>query len=1265
MASTIRRAQPRTLLALTLATLGATASLEAASPERLLYVLYDANTIGTAIDGDVANAPAAQPIIGIAAGYTVRAIDVRPQNQRLYALAHDSVAGNVLVYHIDFGSGVPRATAVGAAASFVQADGTTPAPITGTAFGIDFNPSVDRIRVVTDAGQNFRLNPNTGGAVDGNGTATGTQMDGAINGGATTADDTAYTNNIVATVAMPPTTQYTLDAASNALYIQNPPNNGTLTAALPITVGGNPFDFTSASGLDIPPGIDVAASASPATGSAYAVLASTSSGANLYRINLATGAATQLGTFASAARDIAIATLVPSGIALSEDGTTLYRFALDRPQNAFSITVTGLNGGERLVGIDLRPATGQYFGIGIDDVANTGTVYRIDPQPGTASVATVIGTAGSLAFVDAGGAPVDLPAGSYGIDFNPTVDRIRVVAEGGRNFRARPDTGAPVDGNNVDAGTQTDSDINGSGVVGLNATAYASSFAGATFTTQFGLDATTNQLAIQNSPDSGMQTFPRAITLGGAPVDFDTIVGFDIPPGVTVPAPNARISGDGYAALTVNSVTSLYRIALGTGRATLLGPIGSGLTQTDGLVVSQSTPGPERGFVVLTDTGELQLAVESQFGIATTALPVQGVAAGEQLVAIDVRPQTNRLYGLGFNGVAGTVSLYHIDVNGTVALATSPGPAGSHTASDGVTPVLVAGPQFGMDFNPTVDRVRVVTSAGQNFRINPNTGALVDGDTSVSATGTQMDGALNDGATVADDTAYTNNIVNTDVTTQYTLDSGSNALYVQSPPNGGNLTLRRTIVDAATGGVIDFGVETGLDIPPRVNAAISNNPADGHAYAALRVGGASHLYRITLSSDLAATTAPATRIGTFQAGTVRDLAITTLVPSAFTLNAAGNSIDYFELARPDATLSTSVTGVSVGERLVGVDVRPVNGQVYALGIDDSANTGTLYRLSFVRPTAPMPPPPPTTAATAVGAPGSITFAGVDFGTGSWGFDFNPTVDRIRVVSDTGLNFRIHPDTGAPVSATPDGAINGAAVGVSATAYTNPYPFATPGSTFTTQYTLDPAGNQLLIQNQPNDGTQTVPVPVTQNAAPLDFAATAGFDIPAGVGNTTANAVAIGSGYAALTAGGATQIFSLDLATGAATSVGLLGNGLTAAEGLSVGTAPADVALSIAGAGGTEGTNLVVTVSRTGGSPLVVNYATESRTAIAGVDYTPRSDTLRFAANEFTKTITIPITSDALDEPAETFALVLTGPFTSGGTVVLSILPDALFNDGFE
>src|SRR6185436_17553921 len=119
----------------------------------------------------------------------------------------------------------------------------------------------------------------------------------------------------------------------------------------------------------------------------------------------------------------------------------------------------------------------------------------------------------------------------------------------------------------------------------------------------------------------------------------------------------------------------------------------------------------------------------------------------------------------------------------------------------------------GIDFNPTVDRVRVVNSAGQNFRINPNNGALVDGDTTIA--GTQMDGAINGQTMSVNETAYTNSVQSTTVTTQYTVDSTTDAVCIQNPPNAGTLTGCQTL---------SIPVETiqGFDISPAVTSTASN-----------------------------------------------------------------------------------------------------------------------------------------------------------------------------------------------------------------------------------------------------------------------------------------------------------------------------------------------------------------------------------------------------------------------------------------------------------
>ena len=80
-------------------------------------------------------------------------------------------------------------------------------------------------------------------------------------------------------------------------------------------------------------------------------------------------------------------------------------------------------------------------------------------------------------------------------------------------------------------------------------------------------------------------------------------------------------------------------------------------------------------------------------------------------------------------------------------------------------------------------------------------------------------------------------------------------------------------------------------------------------------------------------------------------------------------------------------------------------------------------------------------------------------------------------------------------------------------------------------------------------------------------------------------------------------------------------------------------------------NAVITIERFGdlGQPATVNYATlvEGSTATAGEDYGAISGTLTFAPGESTKTISIPVRADFVDESTETVALALSG--ASAGT----------------
>ena len=538
-------------------------------------------------------------ITGVQATETLVGIDFRPQNGLLYALGVNAAADTATLYTISTRTGV--ASVVGAASSIsFTTNGSTqvdfPDPSTA-GWGFDFNPAADRIRVVTSTGLNFRINPNNGAPVDGDnggapGSVLGTNPDGAVNSGATGVDAAAYTNDQPNTTV---TTLYTLDSATNSLFIQSAPNSGIETLVQPVTLNGSTLDFTAVNAFDIPAGVNAALSNAPVTtGSGFAVL-TVGGTTGLYSINLVNGQATFVTSFGVIpVSGLAIQSDLGGipAIALSADGSSLVRFNTGTPGTTTTqaINPAGLAAGETLVAIDFRPATGQLYGLGVNAAADTATLYRIDPQDGTV---TAVGVFGQISFTD-GLSPIDLPdpaTAGYGFDFNPVADRIRVTTSTGLNFRINPITGAPVDSDAVTAGNQPDGGING-GASGVSATAYTNSYGGAGVTTLYTLDAATDTLFIQNPPNGGTQTTAHAVTLGGSPLDFTSINGFDIAPGVSVATANAPATGFGYAVLTVLGSTHLYQIDLATGAASDLGAVGSGATSLAGLALANAQSAP-------------------------------------------------------------------------------------------------------------------------------------------------------------------------------------------------------------------------------------------------------------------------------------------------------------------------------------------------------------------------------------------------------------------------------------------------------------------------------------------------------------------------------------------------------------------------------------------------------------------------------------------------------------------------------------------------
>ncbi len=614
-----------------------------ASPAKAesIYVLTNDNKVGSVQISSRMTVLNAVAITGIAAGETLVAIDVRPQNQQIYGLGVNATANTATLYHIAPETGFAAVVSSVAGTIAFTTDGATPVDFPDPAtvpWDIDINPAADRIRVVAGS-LSFRLNPNTGAAVDGDnggGVTTGTNPDGPINGGTTTVDGAAYTNNQPNNANI--TTLYTLDPTSNSLFIQNPPNGGTQTIGQTVTLGGSTLDFV-VKGFDIAPAVNAASSNTGVSSGSGLALLTVGGATSLYRINLVNAQATLIGDLD--ARSFAVRPEAVPVIAMTADGANLMRFSLNTPGTLTTqaIATGSLASGETLVAIDSRPQTGQMYALGVNAGNDTATLYLLDPQTGAL---TAVGTASQIAFTTNGVTVVDLPdpaTTGYGMDFNPSVDRVRVVTGSGLNFRVNPITGAPVDGNNGGAtttGTNPDGGINGADLLGVQATAYTNSFgrdlAVAGPTTQYTLDSASDTLFIQNAPNAGTQTLPKTVTLNGARLDFTRVNGFDIPSTVAVQTSNTAAVGEGFLAATVGGVSGLYRVDLRSGEATLIGAIGTGSTSCGGLVVfagpalenddaATVAGGPTRVFVLANDGLSDQAVIT---GVSNSSIQVEG-----------------------------------------------------------------------------------------------------------------------------------------------------------------------------------------------------------------------------------------------------------------------------------------------------------------------------------------------------------------------------------------------------------------------------------------------------------------------------------------------------------------------------------------------------------------------------------------------------------------------------------------------------------------
>lgn len=217
----------------------------------------------------------------------------------------------------------------------------------------------------------------------------------------------------------------------------------------------------------------------------------------------------------------------------------------------------GLSEGEVIVGIDYRVARGVLYAL-----SSAGRLYTLDTVQ--ARLNWVPAPLLSLS-----------PQQAHGFDFNPTVDRIRVISEDGRNMRVHPDTGALVDGDPAQAGVQPDGALRYADVTvrpRVAGMAYTYNTRDDKLTTGYAIDMSQGTLVTLGSaegvspvvsPNGGM-----LFKVGGLGLGPLREVSFDI----------SDVRNTALAAVVTQAEarTRLYRIDLRTGQASLLGTVGQG-----------------------------------------------------------------------------------------------------------------------------------------------------------------------------------------------------------------------------------------------------------------------------------------------------------------------------------------------------------------------------------------------------------------------------------------------------------------------------------------------------------------------------------------------------------------------------------------------------------------------------------------------------------------------------------------------------------------
>ena len=236
------------------------------------------------------------------------------------------------------------------------------------------------------------------------------------------------------------------------------------------------------------------------------------------------------------------------------DGVTIVGFDTTDPKSTYEVGTVKLEDDKFLVGIDYRVQDGGLYGVG-----DAGGLYLIDDE--------------SAAAEKIGRLSVDLDGESFGVDFNPAANALRVVSDTGQNLR-QPFAMMPL------AATVADTPLTNPAVAPATGTVPAEGVTGAAYTnndveavtatTLFDLDTALDRVALQSPANAG-----TLAPTGTLPADIGPDAGFDIYSSLTDGVTDGNAA---FAAVEVDGERRLWAVDVLTGGAADLGAFGADVT---------------------------------------------------------------------------------------------------------------------------------------------------------------------------------------------------------------------------------------------------------------------------------------------------------------------------------------------------------------------------------------------------------------------------------------------------------------------------------------------------------------------------------------------------------------------------------------------------------------------------------------------------------------------------------------------------------------